>query len=87
MTTSQSIEDLLGRMKGGQSDHEPTVTEKLEEKMVEMRLKEKEKDLERKAQSSGAPYINLKGFPISPEALRLIPFTQAKELQVIAFIK
>ncbi|HBK33610.1 TPA: hypothetical protein DEP34_01280 [Candidatus Uhrbacteria bacterium] len=86
MTTSQSIEDLLGRMKGGQSDHEPTVTEKLEEKMVEMRLKEKEKDLERKAQSSGAPYINLKGFPISPEALRLIPFTQAKELQVIAFI-
>ena len=86
MTTSQSIEDLLGRLKDGGQDHEPTVTEKLEEKMTELRLKEKEKDTERKAQSSGVPYVNLKGFPISPEALRLISRTQAKELSVIPFI-
>jgi type IV pilus assembly protein PilB len=86
MTTSQSIEDLLGRLKDGIQDHEPTVTEKLEEKMTELRLKEKEKDTERKAQSSGVPYVNLKGFPISPEALRLISRAQAKELSVIPFI-
>jgi len=86
MTTSQSIEDLLGRMKDGQTDHEPTVSEKLDEKMAILLLKEKEQDIKRQAQTSGVPYLNLKGFPISPEALRLIPLSQAKELHVIAFI-
>ena len=86
---SQSIEDLL------QPSDQPGVAkpagqqstvEKFEEKMKEVRLKEKEQEAEIHAKSVGAPHISLKGFPISPEALRLIPKEQAEQLRVVAFV-
>lgn len=86
MNGSQSIEDLLQKDGAENPQGEPTVTQKFEEKMQEVRLKEKEKEAERQSTQSGVPYINLKGFPISPEALRLISRDQAKATKAIPFI-
>jgi type II secretory ATPase GspE/PulE/Tfp pilus assembly ATPase PilB-like protein len=88
MSDIQSIEELLkttgaNKPEGGDG---ATAADQLGEKMKEVRSKEKELEAQRKAQSSGAQYVNLKGFPISPEALRLIPRDLAKELKTVAFI-
>lgn len=60
--------------------------EKLTEKMGAIKLREKEEETQRVASVSGIPYIDLKGFPISADALSLIPEEQAKELKAIAFL-
>ncbi len=87
----QSIEDLLKYTGANAADPteasgERTVVEKFEEKMHEVRLKEKETEAEQNSASSGVPYVNLKGFPISPEALRQIPEDIAKQLGVVCFL-
>ncbi|KKU13209.1 MAG: type II secretion system protein E [Parcubacteria group bacterium GW2011_GWC2_45_7] len=53
--------------------------------MHELALQEKEKETERKAAFFGLPCINLRGFPISPEALQLVSEEQAKKLQAVCF--
>ncbi|MFZ2681797.1 MAG: GspE/PulE family protein [Patescibacteria group bacterium] len=60
--------------------------ERFTEKMVSIKSKEKEEESQRLATSIGVPSINLKGFPISPDALVLVPEEQAKSLQVICFL-
>lgn len=60
--------------------------EKFEEKMEAISLKEKEKLAAEKAASLGVPYINLKGFPISPETLTSIPKEISEALKVICFL-
>lgn len=88
----QSIEDLLkytGSNTAGQppsSKTEQNVVEKFEEKMHDVRLKEKETQAETEAKTLGVPYVNLKGFPISPEALRLIPQDRAESLKAVCFL-
>jgi len=88
----QSIEDLLGKDKKKSADggkkiaDEPKAKEKLTKKMVEVREKELEQEAEKKAAAMGLPYVDLKGFAISPEALSLIPKDQAKELNVVCFL-
>lgn len=79
-----SIEDLLGKKKKDGSD-EPTVQDKFGKKMEEIRLKEKERETEIKAKREGFGYIDLSGFPISPEAIQLIPRQQANDVKIIAF--
>lgn len=87
---NQSIEDLL---KGYADDKNgaPEIAsektkEKFEEKMEAIALKEKEKVAAGKAAYLGVPYINLKGFPISPETLTSIPKELAEKLKVICFL-
>lgn len=75
-----SIEDLLNRS-GAKG-----VSAAFEEKMGEVRLKEKEVEAQKKAKELSVPYVNLKGFPISPEALRQIPEEQARALKTVAFL-
>lgn len=60
--------------------------EKLKAKMHELELKEKERQSELHAKTLGLPYINLKGFPISPESIILIPEEKAAELKAICFL-
>jgi type IV pilus assembly protein PilB len=60
--------------------------EKLAKKMHELEIKQKEKETEERAQILGFPYINLKGFPISPEALILVPKAQAEKLKTVCFL-
>lgn len=54
-------------------------------KIVSLEKKGREQEAERVASAQGLPYIALKGFPISPDALRLIPEDQAREMQVVCF--
>lgn len=83
MSDTPSINDLI-HAHVDSSDDEST----------EGRFQKKEKeihdrDLERltaaRAQSSGLPYIDLNGFPISQEALAMIPENEAKELEAVCF--
>lgn len=86
-----SIDDLLKRT-GAKTPTEDSVREadtatgQFEEKMKEIGLKEKERETERLAKTKGVPYVNLKGFAISPEALSLIPEKQSDELKVVSFL-
>ncbi|HRH31855.1 MAG TPA: GspE/PulE family protein [bacterium] len=61
-------------------------SQKFSEKMGAIKLREKEEESSRIAASIGVPSINLKGFPISPEALILVPEEQAQSLKVICFL-
>ena len=65
---------------------EPTVAEKLTETMGSIKLQEKEKEAQEKAANLGIPYIALRGFPIAPEALALIPRAESDQKHVIAFL-
>jgi type IV pilus assembly protein PilB len=88
----QSIEDLL-KYTGANAATQTVATtgerntvEKFEEKMQDVRLKEKETLAETQAKEQGLPYVNLKGFPISPEALRLIEQKRAQAAKVVCFL-
>lgn len=87
---AQSIEDLLqktgAKSTKTQAPGEETTLEKFEEKMSEVRLKEKEVETEKIAVSLGVPYVNLKGFPISPESITTIVEKQATELKTVCFL-
>lgn len=62
-----------------------SVEGRLQKKMATVALKEKEIEIQRLAQQIRVPYIDLRKFPISHEALRQVPVEQAKELQALCF--
>ncbi|RJO59618.1 type II/IV secretion system protein [Candidatus Parcubacteria bacterium] len=61
--------------------------EKFKEKMVEIAIKDQERAVQRHADELHIGYINLKGFPIGPEVLVLIPENVARDLKIVAFFK
>ena len=58
----------------------------LSEKMGAIALRERETETERKAKQMNLQYINLKGFPISPDALTKISEEQGKQLKAVCFL-
>ncbi|EKD75914.1 MAG: hypothetical protein ACD_43C00278G0006, partial [uncultured bacterium] len=60
---------------------------KLDEKMHDIELQKLEEVCQKKAQELGYEYINLKGFPVGPEVLSLIPEEQATAIKTVAFFK
>jgi type IV pilus assembly protein PilB len=60
-------------------------TERFQEKLKEIELKEKERLTQARADENGLGYINLRGFPIEPETLMLIPPETSEECRMIAF--
>lgn len=64
---------------------EMTSAEKLQEKMREIQLKDIEERAQEDAAGKGLEYINLKGFPIAPEAISLIPRAEAERLSAVVF--
>lgn len=61
-------------------------TTQLTQKMQNISLRELETEAERKASTLKIAYINLKGFPISPDALSLIVEDQAKQIKAVCFL-
>lgn len=59
---------------------------KLASKLSDIELKEKEKQVEEQAEKAGLSYINLDKFPISQDAIKVIPKEQAESLQTICFL-
>ena len=78
----QNLNDLLSKTPKIAKEEEK---EKLKEKLTEMKIEQAEKEASIKASQSGFSYINLKNFPISPEALRLIKQEDAWQQKVICF--
>ncbi len=58
---------------------------KFAEKMKAIGLKEKEDMVAAEAAALGVPYIDLTGFPISAEALRVLPEADARAERVVCF--
>lgn len=75
-----SLEDLLEN-----NTDDKSVAGELQEKLGEIKLKEKEAEVSKNASAQGLQYINLVGFPISSDALSVLTEEQAKELQAICF--
>ncbi len=55
-------------------------------KVHELELASKEREVQMKAAALGIPYINLKGFPVNPEALSLLPEERARALLAVPFL-
>jgi type IV pilus assembly protein PilB len=64
-----------------------TASVQLTDKMDEIKLREKEKLTQEQAQKVGLPYIALRGFPIAPEALSLLPRQVAEENHIVIFLR
>jgi len=60
--------------------------EKFEEKMIEIRLQEREEEIKKAAAAGGFSYINLRGFPIGPETIGSIPKEQSAKFGVVCFL-
>ena len=62
------------------------VSAKLSAKISQLTVSDKERETRFQAESLDMPYINLVGFPIAQEALRLISEADAKSQQAIPFL-
>ena len=82
MSGFDSISSLLNKNK--QSDDD-TAQGKLAAKQQEIKLKEIERQTKLKADALGLSYVNLFAFPISPEAITLIPEEEAIAEKIICF--
>lgn len=60
--------------------------EALSDKLSSITSKGRESETQQQATSSGLEYISLKGFPISADALSMIPEEQARQLKMISFL-
>ncbi len=91
MSSTGSISDLLKdpskiNKTTTASGYDPTTGGQLDAKMHAIELKDLENKAQAQAQAAGVPYINLVGFPISPDALTLIPKEFCQEEKVICFL-
>jgi len=80
MSGFDSISSLLKK-----NGDEESASSKLSTKQQEIKNKEIEKQTQTRAQALGISYIDLFGFPISPEALVLIPEEEAISNKLICF--
>ncbi len=81
MSDLDSINTLINPDK----EDETGATVKFEKKHQEIKLKEAEKQVANLAASQGVSYINLIGFPLSPEAVSLISEDESRELKAVTF--
>lgn len=84
MPKNQSINDLFSDA-SGQSPNDESAAAKFSVKEKKLRIKELERLTKQAADNAGLPYVDLAGFPISPEALVLIDEAEAKALKTLCF--
>ncbi|HPV70568.1 MAG TPA: GspE/PulE family protein [Candidatus Magasanikbacteria bacterium] len=73
-----SVEELLISSKESSA--------KFADKMKKIAIKEKEDETQKKAAVLGLPYLSLVRFPITAEAIGLIPQAEAERLKVVCFL-
>lgn len=81
-----SIEDLLKKNRQP-SVGSPDAQAKFASKMRDLDLQAKEREAAKRGAVLGVSYINLKGFPIAPEALVLLSREQAAGLKTVVFLQ
>ncbi|MEK7202892.1 MAG: GspE/PulE family protein [Patescibacteria group bacterium] len=84
MTNHQSIEDLLDEDNKQNLDRENVQT-KFNSAQQKVKIKEIERAVKKKATVLAVSYINLIGFPISQEAIILLPEEEAHHLLSVCF--
>ena len=84
--TNKTIADLIKKTTQVDVSSQETA-EAFEEKMTEIEIREKERATEDMAKEMGLPYINLQGFPIASDYLKIITKAQAQTLKIICFFK
>ncbi|MFH1255211.1 MAG: GspE/PulE family protein [bacterium] len=84
MPNSQSIKDLFSDA-SGQSPNDESASAKFAVKEKKLKIKELERLTKQAADNSGLPYVDLAGFPISPEALVLIDEAEAAAIKTLCF--
>lgn len=83
-----SIEDLMSSdQKDGVNVDDKKPTEALEDKISEISLKQKEEEAAAMALQIGVQYMDLHGFPILTDAIKLIPKSQAEQQKVVCFLR
>ncbi len=80
MSDLTSIDNLINP-----NNDEDSVAGRFTKKQGEIKLKEIERKTAQAAFQSGLDYVDLNGFPISPEALSLVPEEKARELKMVCF--
>lgn len=80
MSDLDSIENLINP-----TDDEESVAGRFAKKQGEIKEKEIERETKQAAQQLGLDYVNLSGFPISPEALVLLQEARAQEINAVCF--
>ncbi|MCU0679713.1 MAG: GspE/PulE family protein [Planctomycetes bacterium] len=83
MTGFASINSLLHPKKS--RDDDETIEGKFAKKQQEIKLKDIENLTEAKANTLGLSYVNLYGFPVSPDAIILIPEEEARQNKIVCF--
>jgi len=84
MPNNQSIKDLFSDA-SGQSFNDESASAKFTVKEKKLKIKELERLTKQAADSAGLPYVDLAGFPVSPEALVLIGEKEAGEFNTLCF--
>lgn len=82
MSDLASIENLINPQSAQDED---SVQGKFATKQAEIKLKEIETQTKKRANSLGLSYVNLFSFPVSPDAIILIPEERAIEIQAVCF--
>ncbi|MFH1598184.1 MAG: GspE/PulE family protein [Patescibacteria group bacterium] len=83
----QTIDDLLNSQKAKIAPASKETQDAFDDKMTEMDLRQKEMATEQEAMTRGLPYMNLKGFPIAADYLKLVPREKSKKYKIISFFK
>lgn len=82
-----SINEILPskNLAGKKKAADPSASAAFNQKMEEIGNKEKESATEKLAESLKVAYIDLSSFPVTGEALKIIPELQARELKAVCF--
>ncbi|MCK4539762.1 type II/IV secretion system protein [Candidatus Parcubacteria bacterium] len=81
----QSIENLIAASKNGDVIDDESAQAKFQSKQKQIKVKEMERKAEAEASGLGVSYINLFGFPISPEALSIVDEENAGRIKAVCF--
>ena len=85
-TVSTAGDDNQTKPQPKKKRSEESVSDALDRKMTDIKIIEAEQAVAKQAQINNVPYIDLIGFPISPEAISTITRAESEALKVLCFL-